>query len=76
MGGSSQASDMTETTGQGNMGQGFDQNQGNLGRGFDSTGAFLTRDYPSNERSRSCCMRSFVSPVQARRGMRLLELQY
>ncbi len=42
MGGSSQASDMTETTGQGHMGQGFDQNQGNLGRGFDNTGALLT----------------------------------
>ena len=56
MGGSSQASDMTETTGQGNMGQGFDQNQGNLGRGFDSAGGLLTRDYPSNETSRSCCM--------------------
>ncbi len=42
MGGSSQASDMTETTGQGHMGQGFDQNQGNLGQGFDSTGALLT----------------------------------
>lgn len=42
MGGSSQANDMSETTGQGNMGQGFnqgfDQNQGNLGRGFDNTG--------------------------------------
>ena len=36
MGGSSQASSMDNTTtGQGNMGQGFDQSQGNLGRGFD-----------------------------------------
>ena len=45
MGGSSQAGDMSETTGQGNMGQGFDQgfdqNQGNLGRGFDNTGMLL-----------------------------------
>jgi hypothetical protein len=46
MGGSSQASDMAETTGQGHMGQGFDQNQGNLGRGFDSTGALLSRECP------------------------------
>ncbi len=38
MGGSSQASSMDNTTtGQGNIGQGFDQNQGNLGQGFDNT---------------------------------------
>jgi len=38
MGGSSQASSVDNTTtGQGNMGQGFDQNQGNLGQGFDNT---------------------------------------
>lgn len=51
MGGSSQASDMTETTGQGHMGQGFDQNQGNLGRGFDSSGALLTWHCPINARN-------------------------
>ena len=44
MGGSSQADDMGETTGQGNMGQGFDQNQGNLGRGFDNSGASWSKE--------------------------------
>lgn len=44
MGGSSQADGMGETTGQGNMGQGFDQNQGNLGRGFDNSGASSSKE--------------------------------
>lgn len=44
MGGSSQAPSMENTTtGQGNMGQGFDQNQGNLGRGFDNNMGAGTR---------------------------------
>ena len=38
------AAEMGETTGQGHMGQGFDQGQGNLGRGFDDS-ASGTRDW-------------------------------
>lgn len=40
MGGSSQAQDFDNSgsSGQGNLGRGFDTNQGNLGRGFDNSG--------------------------------------
>ena len=41
MGGSGQAQNMNNPSGQGtqgNLGQGFDNNQGNLGQGFDNTG--------------------------------------
>ncbi len=56
MGGSSQAGDMGETTGQGNMGQGFDQNQGNLGRGFDNTGAYRMSACSLTSVAACCCM--------------------
>lgn len=41
MGGSGQAQNMNNPSGQGgqgNLGQGFDNNQGNLGQGFDNSG--------------------------------------
>lgn len=42
MGGSGQAQNMNNPSGQSNLAQGFDSNQGNLGQGFDNSGTART----------------------------------